>query len=209
MTTLSAERVRRGRGTLSIRDVSLFAEVIGEGAPLLLMHGGPGAGSLVDVAVPPTRGSVHAGLLRPSLQRTIARRSGPSMTWDNLTADADALRERLGFERWAVLGHSFGGHVALEYSLRYPDSVSHLVLLDTGGREPMVAAARGRGARGSRIQPEEGGSARGGGSTGRFRTGSSCSPRCDSATPTTRTRRSWITRARSLPSGTRRCGPRR
>jgi proline iminopeptidase len=55
-----------------------------------------------------------------------------SMTWENLTADAEALRERLGFERWAVLGHSFGGHVALEYALRYPDRLSHLVLLDTG-----------------------------------------------------------------------------
>jgi proline iminopeptidase len=55
------------------------------------------------------------------------------MTWENLTADADALRRRLGYERWAVLGHSFGGKVALEYALRYPDSLSHLVLLDTGG----------------------------------------------------------------------------
>ena len=55
------------------------------------------------------------------------------MTWENLTADADALRERLGFDRWAVLGHSFGGNVALEYALRYPDNLSHLILLDTGG----------------------------------------------------------------------------
>ena len=54
------------------------------------------------------------------------------MTWENLTEDADALRERLGFERWAVLGHSFGGNVALEYALRYPDRVSHLVLMNTG-----------------------------------------------------------------------------
>jgi proline iminopeptidase len=73
-----------------------------------------------------------------------------SMTWDDLTADADALRERLGYERWAVVGHSFGGHVALEYALRYPDRLSHLVLLDTGasGRwardnAPAVLAARG------------------------------------------------------------------
>jgi proline iminopeptidase len=51
----------------------------------------------------------------------------------NLTADADALRERLGFDRWAVLGHSFGWSVALEYALRYPDRVSHLALVDTGG----------------------------------------------------------------------------
>ena len=55
------------------------------------------------------------------------------MTWENLTADADALRERLGFERWAVFGHSFGGHVALEYVLRYPERVSHLVLASTAG----------------------------------------------------------------------------
>lgn len=32
-----------------------------------------------------------------------------------------------------MLGHSFGGHVALEYALRYPVGLSHLVLLDTGG----------------------------------------------------------------------------
>jgi proline iminopeptidase len=72
------------------------------------------------------------------------------MTWENLTADADALRQSLGFENWAVLGHSFGGHVALEYALRYPDRLSHLVLLDTGGdsnwarqNAPDVLARRG------------------------------------------------------------------
>jgi pimeloyl-ACP methyl ester carboxylesterase len=32
-----------------------------------------------------------------------------------------------------VLGHSFGGQVALEYALRYPASLSHLILLDTQG----------------------------------------------------------------------------
>jgi proline iminopeptidase len=61
-----------------------------------------------------------------------------SMTWENLTADADALRQRLGFDRWAVLDHSFGGQVALEYALRYPDRLSHLVLLDTCGASRWV-----------------------------------------------------------------------
>ena len=72
------------------------------------------------------------------------------MTWENLTADAEALREKLGFERWAVLGHSFGGMVALEYALRYPDSLSHLILFDTGGdsrwqqqNAPEILAKRG------------------------------------------------------------------
>jgi proline iminopeptidase len=55
------------------------------------------------------------------------------MTWENLTADAEYLRQTLGFDKWAVLGHSFGGMVALEYALRYPQRLSHLVLMDTGG----------------------------------------------------------------------------
>jgi pimeloyl-ACP methyl ester carboxylesterase len=48
-------------------------------------------------------------------------------------------------------GHSFGGHVALEYALRYPASPSHLVLPDTGGdahwarqNAPDVLARRNR-----------------------------------------------------------------
>jgi proline iminopeptidase len=72
------------------------------------------------------------------------------MTWDNLAADADALRQALGFDRWAVLGHSFGGMVALEYALRYPQSLSHLLLLDTCGdsrwvqqNAPQILAKRG------------------------------------------------------------------
>ena len=118
---------------MSIRDVSLNVEVMGHGHPLMLMHGGPG---------------LDHWSLRPLLQladrftlvfydhRCNGRSTGApveSMTWDNLTADAEALRQELGFEQWAVLGHSFGGHVALEYALRYPQGLSHLVLLDTGG----------------------------------------------------------------------------
>jgi len=118
---------------MTIRDVSLFVEVIGHGYPLLLMHGGPGADhwSLVSF-----RRCADQFTLVFYDHRCNGRSEGApvsSMTWENLTADADALRQKLGFAKWAVLGHSFGGHVALEYALRYPESLSHLVLLDTGG----------------------------------------------------------------------------
>ncbi len=123
----------RGPGLLQVRDVSLFAEVVGRGYPLLLMHGGPGADHWTLL---PFRRLAGQFTLIFYDHRCNGRSTGApvsSMTWENLTADAEALRRRLGFERWAVLGHSFGGHVALEYALRYPGSVSHLVLLDTGG----------------------------------------------------------------------------
>jgi proline iminopeptidase len=118
---------------MSIRDVSLFVEVVGHGHPLALMHGGPGAD---HYSLLPFRRLADRFTLVFYDHRCNGRSSGApvtSMTWENLTADADELRQRLGFEKWAVVGHSFGGHVALEYALRYPDSLSHLVLLDTGG----------------------------------------------------------------------------
>lgn len=136
--------------TMRIRNVSLFVEVIGRGHPLVLMHGGPSADHWTMAAF---RRLADAFTLVFYDHRCNGRSTGApasSMTWENLTADADALRRRLGFDRWAVLGHSFGGNVALEYALRYPDAVSHLVLVDTGaeGRwslrhAPEVLAERG------------------------------------------------------------------
>ena len=119
--------------TMPVRDVSLFVEVVGRGDPLVLMHGGPGADHW---SMLPFRRLADRFTLVFYDHRGNGRSTGApvsSMTWDNLTADADALRQRLGFRRWAVLGHSFGGEVALEYAVRYPASLSHLVLLDTGG----------------------------------------------------------------------------
>ena len=118
---------------LSIRDTSLYVEVRGHGYPLVLMHGGPGADHW---SLSTFRRLADQFTLVFYDHRCNGRSDGPpvsSMTWENLTADADALRERLGFDRWAVLGHSFGGHVALEYALRYPDRLSRLVLVDSGG----------------------------------------------------------------------------
>jgi proline iminopeptidase len=116
-----------------IRDVSLYVETMGSGYPLVLMHGGPGADHTTML---PFRSCADRFTLVFYDHRCNGRSQGApvtTMTWENLTADADALRDELGFERWAVLGHSFGGQVALEYSLAYPDRVSHLILLDTGG----------------------------------------------------------------------------
>ena len=45
--------------------------------------------------------------------------------------DLDRIRERFGFEAVAVLGHSWGGLLAMEYAIRLPHRVSHLILMNT------------------------------------------------------------------------------
>src|SRR3972149_6036360 len=138
---------------MQIRDVSLFVKVIGQGYPLVLMHGGPG---LDHTSLLPLQPLAEQFTLIFYDHRCNGRSEGAevsSMTFENLTGDADALRQTLGFDRWAVLGHSFGGMVALEYALRYPERVSHLMLMDTCGdigwvqqNAPRLLAKRGYGA---------------------------------------------------------------
>ena len=135
---------------MKIRDASLFVKVMGQGYPLLLMHGGP---SLDHTTLLPLEPLADQFTLVFYDHRCNGRSEGAetsSMTLENLTADAEALRQALGFEQWALLGHSFGGNVALEYALRYPQSLSRLVLMNTGGDQwwvnqnaPKILARRG------------------------------------------------------------------
>jgi len=48
-----------------------------------------------------------------------------------LADDIEALRQHLGLGRIVVLGHSYGGFIALTYALRHPDSLSQLLLVGT------------------------------------------------------------------------------
>ena len=112
---------------------AVFYEVAGTGAgmPLLTLHGGMGL--------------AHS-YLRPWLDDFCAHRpvifydhfgNGRSQpltdgrcaaTLESFVQDAETLRSRLGFERLAVYGHSFGGCIAIEYALTYPDRVAALIL---------------------------------------------------------------------------------
>jgi proline iminopeptidase len=45
--------------------------------------------------------------------------------------DLEGLREYFHLESVTVLGHSFGGLLAMEYATRHPNSVSHMILMNT------------------------------------------------------------------------------
>jgi proline iminopeptidase len=51
------------------------------------------------------------------------------ITLETYANDIDVLRAKLGMERVVLVGHSHHGNLALEYAKRYPEAVSHLVLI--------------------------------------------------------------------------------
>lgn len=135
---------------MSIRGISLNVKVIGHGYPLVLMHGGPSADLYSMMSLRPCADRLTLVFYDHRCNGRSEGAEVTSMNMENLTADADALRQALGFEKWAVLGHSFGGYVAMEYALRYPQNLSHLLLVDTGAENrwaqenaPKVLAERG------------------------------------------------------------------
>jgi proline iminopeptidase len=118
---------------MPIRDAHIYVEILGRGYPLVFMHGGLGQDHTSLLSFKPLADQYTLVFYD---HRCNGRSIGPdisTMTMENLTADAEALRQALGFNKWAVLGHSFGGQIALEYALRFPQSLSHVILMNSGG----------------------------------------------------------------------------
>jgi proline iminopeptidase len=45
--------------------------------------------------------------------------------------DLDHVRRYLGLDSMALLGHSWGGVLAMEYASRHPERLTHLILMNT------------------------------------------------------------------------------
>ncbi|ANK71776.1 MULTISPECIES: alpha/beta hydrolase [Ensifer] len=52
--------------------------------------------------------------------------------FETVLDDIERMRAHLGLERFAILGHSGHGYMALEYAKRHPERVSHVIMVGTG-----------------------------------------------------------------------------
>src|SRR5690606_24521373 len=129
---------------VTVDGAKLRVDVQGEGnaVPIYAHHGAPGLGSHAE----PKR---SFGPLADEYRVVSfdARGSGesdatPPFTHEQWVADVDALREHLGDERIVMAGGSYGGYIALEYTLAHPDRVTHLILRDTSASRRFEGLAR-------------------------------------------------------------------
>ena len=115
---------------LEVPGARLHVRAVGQGEPLVVLHGGPD----FDHAylLPEMDGLAEACRLVYYDQRGRGRSSGEAgdVTIESEVADLDAIRVHLGLERLALLGHSWGALLALEYATRLPHRTRALVLMN-------------------------------------------------------------------------------
>ncbi len=106
---------------------------VGQGTPLMIIHGGPGASH--DYFLPyllplmrtnrlifiDERGSGKSSKCEDVSQYTVA----------NMVEDIETVRQALGLGKISLLGHSFGGPLVEAYAFKYQQHLSHLILAST------------------------------------------------------------------------------
>lgn len=107
-----------------------------DGAPIVYLHGGPGAGcgkGALDHFHPTRHRAVlidqrAAGLSTPHASAPVDQVHWASIDLDHHIADIEAVRQHLGIESWAVVGYSWGSVLGMAYAERHPGRVTAVVL---------------------------------------------------------------------------------
>ncbi len=130
---LQPERIAAARDRrIAAGTASLYAREIGRGQPIVVVHGGPDFDH--SYLLPELDRWADAYRLIYYDQRGRGR-SADGVKPDDVTIvsdveDLERVRQSFSLASPAILGHSWGAVLALEYALRYPTRVSRIVLMN-------------------------------------------------------------------------------
>ena len=132
-----------------VNGARLSYESVGDGVPLLFIHGGYG-GAATTLA--PQNHAIKTALPRDKVRTILYDRRNAGLssygldhcTMTTLAADALGLLDRLGIKRAIIVGTSAGGPIALELALSSPERVIALCLPNTGAYLASMERAQGK-----------------------------------------------------------------
>lgn len=117
-------------GTMVINGSEVYYKTMGEGEPLLVIHGGP----VLDHSyfLPHLESLAKDYQLIFYDQRACGKSSvaidSATMNLVGFVDDIEQIRQNLKLEKLNVMGHSWGGLIAMKYAIAHDDRVDHLIL---------------------------------------------------------------------------------
>ena len=128
---LQSDQPDARQGYAPAENAQLFYRQIGQGRPIIILHGGPSFDH--TYLLPDMDRLSHSYHLIYYDQRGRGKSTGDvqDITIKTEVQDLEDLRTHLQLDSVAILGHSWGGHLAMEYAICHPDRVSHLILMNT------------------------------------------------------------------------------
>lgn len=129
------DQLKMKDGFVKLDDGSLYYTEYGSGTPIIVVHGGPG---------------LDQGYFKPQLLQLAEnnrlifydqRGSGESLVtkldeehlnFETFVADIETLRKSLGLDKFVLLGHSWGGILAMQYAIAHQDHLLALILANSG-----------------------------------------------------------------------------
>ena len=129
----SAPRNEAKGGLLSLNGTELYVKTMGSGESIIVIHGGPVLehGYLLPHLEPLSRDYRLIFFDQRLSGRSSAELDSTEVRMENFVEDIEAVRSYFGLERVHVMGHSWGGLLAMKYALEYPERLNSLVLLNS------------------------------------------------------------------------------
>jgi proline iminopeptidase len=120
-------------GFLDAHGVLIYYMIVGRGAPLVIVHGGPGASHeyFLPYLLPLARHNRLIFIDERGSGKSEQLEDPKGYTVENMVEDLEAVREGLALGRISLLGHSYGGVLAQAYAFKYQRNLTHLILAST------------------------------------------------------------------------------
>jgi proline iminopeptidase len=120
-------------GFVDANGVMIYYKTVGRGAPLLIVHGGPGESHdyFLPYLLPLARTSKLIFIDERGSGKSSKLDDATAYSVENMVEDVEAVRVALGLGKISLMGHSYGGALAQAYALKYQKNLTHLILAST------------------------------------------------------------------------------
>lgn len=118
--------------SIPVGDIEVACTVVGEGTPLIVIHGAVGLGATYMRALDSWAGEFQLVYYDQRGSGATPLGDPTRVSFAGAIDDLDGLRAALGVDRVNLVGHSAGAILAALYAGKRPDSTSSAVLLNPG-----------------------------------------------------------------------------